>query len=35
MFDKPINSTEFGTVTIVYHIDGETGLMVPPSDPEA
>jgi glycosyltransferase involved in cell wall biosynthesis len=35
MFGKPMISSEIGTGTSYINIDGETGLVVPPSDPEA
>lgn len=35
MFAKPLISSEIGTGTSYINIDGETGLVVPPSDPVA
>src|SRR5690554_7273157 len=35
MFGKPMISSEIGTGTTYINIDGETGLVVPPSDPAA
>jgi len=35
MFGKPLISSEIGTGTSYINIDGETGLVVPPSDPVA
>ncbi|MBB5445181.1 MULTISPECIES: glycosyltransferase family 4 protein [unclassified Paraburkholderia] len=35
MFGKPMISTEIGTGTSYVNVDGETGLVVPPSDPAA
>jgi O-antigen biosynthesis rhamnosyltransferase len=35
MFGKPMISSEIGTGTSFVNIDGETGLVVPPSDPDA
>jgi rhamnosyl/mannosyltransferase len=35
MFGKPMISSEIGTGTTYINIDGETGLVVPPSDPRA
>jgi rhamnosyl/mannosyltransferase len=35
MFSKPLISSEIGTGTSYINIDGETGLVVPPSDPLA
>jgi len=35
MFGKPLISSEIGTGTSYINIDGETGLVVPPSDPLA
>lgn len=35
MFGKPMISSEIGTGTTYINIDGETGLVVPPSDPTA
>ena len=35
MFGKPMISSEIGTGTTFVNIDRETGLVVPPSDPEA
>jgi len=35
MFGKPMISSEIGTGTTYINIDGETGIVVPPSDPEA
>ena len=35
MFGKPLISSEIGTGTSFINIDGETGLVVPPSDPGA
>lgn len=35
MFGKPMISSEIGTGTTFINIDGETGLVVPPSDPLA
>jgi rhamnosyl/mannosyltransferase len=35
MFGKPMISSEIGTGTTYINIDGETGLVVPPSDPLA
>jgi O-antigen biosynthesis rhamnosyltransferase len=35
MFGKPMISSEIGTGTSYINIDNETGLVVPPSDPEA
>lgn len=35
MFGKPMISNEIGTGTTFVNIGGETGLVVPPSDPEA
>ena len=35
MFGKPMISSEIGTGTSYINIDGETGLVVPPSDPQA
>jgi rhamnosyl/mannosyltransferase len=35
MFGKPMISSEIGTGTTYINIDGETGLVVPPSDHEA
>lgn len=35
MFGKPLISSEIGTGTSFVNISGETGLVVPPDDPEA
>jgi len=35
MFGKPLISSEIGTGTSYINVDGETGLVVPPSDPVA
>jgi rhamnosyl/mannosyltransferase len=35
MFGKPMISCEIGTGTSYINLDGETGLVVPPSDPQA
>ncbi|WP_374404557.1 glycosyltransferase family 4 protein [Niveibacterium sp.] len=35
MYGKPLISSEIGTGTSYINIDGETGHVVPPSDPEA
>ncbi|MBF7729003.1 glycosyltransferase family 4 protein [Pseudomonas sp. N040] len=35
MFGKPMISSEIGTGTSYINIQGETGLVVPPSDPQA
>lgn len=35
MYGKPMISSEIGTGTSYINIDGETGLVVPPSDPRA
>jgi glycosyltransferase involved in cell wall biosynthesis len=35
MYGKPMISSEIGTGTTYINIDGDTGLVVPPSDPEA
>jgi rhamnosyl/mannosyltransferase len=35
MFGKPLISSEIGTGTTYINIAGETGLVVPPSDPQA
>lgn len=35
MFGKPMISSEIGTGTTFINIDGETGLVIPPSDPVA
>jgi rhamnosyl/mannosyltransferase len=35
MFGKPMISSEIGTGTTYINVDGETGLVVPPSDPGA
>ncbi len=35
MYGKPMISSEIGTGTTYINIDGETGLVVPPSDPKA
>jgi glycosyltransferase involved in cell wall biosynthesis len=35
MFGKPMISSEIGTGTTYINVDGETGLVVPPSDPNA
>jgi glycosyltransferase involved in cell wall biosynthesis len=35
MFGKPMISSEIGTGTSYINVDQETGLVVPPSDPEA
>jgi rhamnosyl/mannosyltransferase len=35
MFGKPLISSEIGTGTSYINIDGETGIVVPASDPEA
>lgn len=35
MFGKPMISSEIGTGTTYINVDGETGLVVPPSDPQA
>jgi rhamnosyl/mannosyltransferase len=35
MFGKPMISSEIGTGTSFINIHGETGLVVPPSDPAA
>lgn len=35
MYGKPLISSEIGTGTTYINIDGETGLVVPPSDPPA
>ena len=35
MYGKPMISSEIGTGTSYINIDSETGLVVPPSDPEA
>jgi rhamnosyl/mannosyltransferase len=35
MYGKPMISSEIGTGTTYINIDGETGLVVPPSNPAA
>ncbi|MDB5919339.1 MAG: glycosyl transferase family 1 [Massilia sp.] len=35
MYGKPMITSEIGTGTSYINIDGETGLVVPPSDPQA
>jgi len=35
MFGKPMISSEIGTGTTYINVHGETGLVVPPSDPQA
>jgi O-antigen biosynthesis rhamnosyltransferase len=35
MFAKPLISSEIGTGTSYVNIDGETGIVIPPSDPSA
>lgn len=35
MFGKPMISSEIGTGTTYVNLDGDTGLVVPPSDPDA
>jgi rhamnosyl/mannosyltransferase len=35
MFGKPMISSEIGTGTTYVNIEGETGLVIPPSDPHA
>ena len=35
MYGKPMISSEIGTGTSYINVDGETGLVVPPSDPQA
>ncbi|HEV7815682.1 MAG TPA: glycosyltransferase family 4 protein [Janthinobacterium sp.] len=35
MFGKPMISSEIGTGTTYINVDGDTGLVVPPSDPAA
>ena len=35
MYGKPMISSEIGTGTTYINIDGDTGLVVPPSDPQA
>ncbi len=35
MYGKPMISSEIGTGTSYINVDGETGLVVPPSDPRA
>jgi len=35
MYGKPMISSEIGTGTTYVNVDGETGLVVPPSDPVA
>jgi rhamnosyl/mannosyltransferase len=35
MFGKPMISSEIGTGTTYVNVDGETGIVVPPSDPGA
>jgi glycosyltransferase involved in cell wall biosynthesis len=35
MYGKPMISSEIGTGTSYINIDGDTGLVVPPSDPAA
>lgn len=35
MYGKPMISTEIGTGTSFVNLDGQTGFVVPPSDPEA
>ena len=35
MFGRPLISCEIGTGTTYINIDGETGIVVPPSDPGA
>jgi glycosyltransferase involved in cell wall biosynthesis len=35
MYGKPMISSEIGTGTTYINVDGETGLVVPPSDPQA
>ncbi|GAB3379050.1 glycosyltransferase family 4 protein [Massilia agri] len=35
MYGKPMISCEIGTGTTYINVDGETGLVVPPSDPQA
>lgn len=35
MFGKPMISSEIGTGTTYINVYGETGLVVPPSDPKA
>jgi glycosyltransferase involved in cell wall biosynthesis len=35
MFGKPMISSEIGTGTTYINVDGQTGLVVPPSDPQS
>ena len=35
MYGKPMISCEIGTGTTYINIDGDTGIVVPPSDPQA
>jgi len=35
MFGKPMISSEIGTGTSYINVNGETGIVVPPSDPTA
>jgi glycosyltransferase involved in cell wall biosynthesis len=35
MYGKPMISSEIGTGTTYINVDGDTGLVVPPSDPQA
>lgn len=35
MYGKPMISSEIGTGTSYINVHGETGLVVPPSDPQA
>jgi rhamnosyl/mannosyltransferase len=35
MYGKPMISCEIGTGTTYINVDGETGIVVPPSDPQA
>ncbi|CDZ78816.1 Glycogen synthase [Legionella massiliensis] len=35
MFSKPLISTEIGTGTSYINVDGKTGIVVPPNDPQA
>jgi len=35
MYGKPLISSEIGTGTTYINIDGETGMVVPPSNPGA
>lgn len=35
MYGKPMISSEIGTGTTFVNIDGETGVVIPPSDPQA